>query len=552
MNPSDAVIAASSEVEQPIRAELFGIERLEQHDESLAATHRTTGEPHKGRPLLPRIRKNGRVLLAAYRNILHAVREKSEITPAEEWLIDNFHVADEQLREIPDHLPASYYRLLPKIAAGHLEGYPRVYGVAWAYVAHTDSRFELETLQRFVRAYQRTQLLSIGELWAVATHLRVALVENLRRLSEQIIRARQARAKADELADRLLGLSGRPAENANDVLSRLGDVPLAGAFAVQLVQRLHDQDPSIMPALDWVNKKLRAQGTSPNEVVAKELQAQGAANATVRNIITSMRWMSSIDWEEFFENVSLVDEVLCASPGFAAMDFATRNEYRTQIELLSRGSGRSEIEVAQEALLLARNAVRERLDKVEAGFPQSKWKLPGVPERAEEDPGYYLISRGRRAFERRLGVRVPLHIRLYRAYRVYREVSFIGGIAALTALLLAAGMFLTWTTGADLWILVLLGILGLVPASEIAVALVYRLVAVLVPPTVLPKLNLAQGVPEELRTLVVVPTLFMDHTDIKEQLERLEVHYLANPEGHLHFALLSDWGDAPRECMPRP
>ena len=182
-----------------------------------------------------------------------------------------------------------------------------------------------------------------------------------------------------------------------------------------------------MPALDWVNKKLRAQGTSPNEVVAKELQAQGAANATVRNIITSMRWMSSIDWEEFFENVSLVDEVLCASPGFAAMDFATRNEYRTQIELLSRGSGRSEIEVAQEALLLARNAVRERLDKVEAGFPQSKWKLPGVPERAEEDPGYYLISRGRRAFERRLGVRVPLHIRLYRAYRVYREVSFIGG-----------------------------------------------------------------------------------------------------------------------------
>jgi cyclic beta-1,2-glucan synthetase len=343
VNATDAVIAALSEVsevEEPIRAEIFGILRLEEHAESLAAAQRTIEKPSKGRNLLPRVRKNGRLLLAAYRNILEAVREKSEITPAEEWILDNFHVADEQLREIPDHLPRSYYHLLPKIAAGHLEGYPRVYGLAWAYVAHTDSRFELETLQRFVGAYQRIQPLTIGELWAVAIHLRVALVENLRRLSEQIIRDRQARAKADEVADRLLGLSGRPVEQADDVLRRLGDAPLSGAFAVQLLQRLRDQDPSIIPALNWLNKKLSAQGTPPNEVVAQEHQAQGAANVTVRNIITSMRWMFSIGWEEFFESVSLVDEVLCAAPGFAAMDFATRNEYRTQIELRSRWHGK--------------------------------------------------------------------------------------------------------------------------------------------------------------------------------------------------------------------
>jgi cyclic beta-1,2-glucan synthetase len=187
---------------------------------------------------------------------------------------------------------------------------------------------------------------------------------------------------------------------------------------------------------------------------------------------------------------------------------------------------------------------------VKIGFPESGLGLPGVPDRAKEDPGYYLVSRGRRAFERRLGFRVPWRIQLYRTYRVYREAIFLAEIAALTAILLTAGIFLTWTTGAGLWILVLLGILGLVPASDMAVSLVYRLVAVLVPPTVLPKLDLTQGVPAELRTLVVVPTLLTSLTDIKEQLERLEVHYLANPEGHLHFALLTDWADAPRECMP--
>jgi len=546
MSTTDTVIVAPIQWEEPIRAELFGIERLEQHAESLAAAQRTTDEPSKGRNLRPRVRDNAQVLLAAYRSIAETVREKSEITPAAEWLLDNFHIVEEQIRGIRDHLPGSYYRLLPKIASGHLAGYPCVYGLAWAYVAHTDSRFELETLQRFVRAYQRARPLTIGELWAVAIHLRVALVENLRRLSQLIVRSREARAMADELADRLLGLSGGPAEDTHDVLEPLGDAPLRRPFAVQLVQRLRDQGPSIVPSLAWLDEKLSSQGTSADEVVSQEHHAQAAANVTVRNIITSMRWMSSIDWTEFVEGVSLVDDVLRAAPGFAAFDFATRDEYRARIELLSRGSGRSEIEVARESVLAAGNATRASAKTAGAGEPGP----PGIPERAEEDPGYYLLSRGRLAFEKRLGVRVPLRIRLRRFYRAHATPGYLGAIAVLTALLLSSLLFRTWTIGAGISALVLLGILGVVPASEIAVALVHRLVPMLMPPRLLPKLDLAHGVPPELRTLVVVPMMLTSHDEIEEQVERLEVHYLANPEGHLHFALLSDWADAPAESMP--
>jgi cyclic beta-1,2-glucan synthetase len=550
---TEGAITASPHVEEPIRAELFGIERLEQHGESLAAAERITEKPAKGRNLLPTVRENGRVLLAAYRNIVEAVGEKREITLAEEWFLDNFHVVDEQLREIRDHLPKSYYRLLPKIAAGHLAGYPRVFGLTWAYVAHTDSRFELETLQRFVRAYQRVQPLTIGELWAVAIHLRMALVENLQRLSKQVIHARHARAEADALADRLLGLSGRPAENSEDILRSLDETPLADPFAVQLVQRLRDQDASITPALVWLNRKLSAQGTSPGEVVGREHHAQGAANATVRNIITSMRWMSSIDWLEFFESVSLVDQELRAAPAFPAMDFATRDAYRKQIEFLSRGSGRSEIELAREAVLLARNATQGTLHipspAVESDASGSEPMPSSVPERAQEDPGYYLISKGRRDFERRLGFHFHLRLWLQRVYRARATAGYLGGIAALTALQLCGLLFITWSAGAGPWILVLLTILGIVPASDIAVALVHRLVAALLPPTRHPKLELARGVPPELRTVIAVPTLLTNQADIDEQLERLEVHYLANPEGHLHFALLTDWPDASCERM---
>src|ERR1700704_3910242 len=199
-----------SEMANPIRAELFSVERLEQHAESLAAAQAITLEPVPGRPLLPRVLENGRVLLDYYRATARSIKQEHTITPAAEWLVDNFYIVEEQLREIRDDLPPGFYQKLPKLASGHLAGYPRVFGVAWAYVAHTDSRFEPELLQRFVNAYQRLQPLTSGELWAVAITLRVVLVENLRRLAENMVRSRRAREEADLFADGLLGTGGQP------------------------------------------------------------------------------------------------------------------------------------------------------------------------------------------------------------------------------------------------------------------------------------------------------------------------------------------------------
>ncbi|MEO7557471.1 MAG: glycosyl transferase, partial [Gammaproteobacteria bacterium] len=312
-----------SEFEEPIRFELFSVERLEHHAESLAAAQTVTKNPRKGIKLAPRMHDNGQVLLQAYRAITRTVRERRAITPAAEWLIDNFHIVEEQLRDIHDHLPPEFYKELPKLADGHLRGYPRVYGLAWAFVAHTDSRFDPELLMRFVRAYQRVQILTIGELWAVAITLRGVMVENLRRLSVRIVGSQMAREEADTLADELLGLGGRSARAAEEALRAHDGRPLQAAFAVQLVQRLRHQDPAITPALQWLNNRLAGQGTHADEFVTLEHAKQAAANLTVRNIITSMSLMSAFDWQDFFEEVSLVDEILRTDSGFAAMDFIT-------------------------------------------------------------------------------------------------------------------------------------------------------------------------------------------------------------------------------------
>jgi len=188
-------VRPQAELEEPILAELFSVERLEQHAQTLAAAQTVTDAPRRGHAVRPRIAENGRVLLESYRVLARAIKDERSITPAAEWLVDNFHIVDEQLREIRDDLPPGYYRELPKLAEGHLADYPRVLGLAWAYIAHTDSRFDPESLRRMVRAYQVVEPLTIGELWAIAISLRILLVDNLRRLAERIVRSRAARQR---------------------------------------------------------------------------------------------------------------------------------------------------------------------------------------------------------------------------------------------------------------------------------------------------------------------------------------------------------------------
>ena len=342
--------------EEPIRAELFSIERLEQHAaKSLAAAQRTTSKPATDRRLERRLRDNDRALRSAYHATVLAARERDAITPAADWLVDNFHVVEEQVREIRTDFPPGFHRQLPKLIDGPLAGQPRVLGLAWAFVAHTDSQFDPQMLCRFVRAYQHVQPLTIGELWAVAITLRIVLVENLRRLAEDIVDYQAARKAANALADRLLGAGSREAEPADAVLRPFTE-PLPTAFAAQLIQRLREQDPRVMPALLWLDERLAAQGTTADAIVHEEHQRQGAGNVTIRNIITSMRLMSSIDWRELFESVSLVDAMLRAESEFAALDFPTRDLYRRAIEELARGSAHPEIEVTRLALLAARRA----------------------------------------------------------------------------------------------------------------------------------------------------------------------------------------------------
>lgn len=519
----------------PIRAELFSIERLEEHARSLAHAQATDPRPAIGASLSKRLAANEATLISAYRDITQAIEAGAAITPTAEWFTDNFYLVERQIREIRADLPPGYYRQLPKLSEGGLAGYPRVLGVAWAFVAHTDSLFDPEMLRRFLLAYQEVQPLEIGELWAVAITLRVVLVENLARLAKRVVDSRAARRAANAWADKLIVGDGAAFQPAAMTALPTGLETFPDSFLVQLLLRLRDQAPRAGAMLVWLEQQLACQNTTAEAVVRDEHQRQVAGSITVRNIITSMRLISNVDWTELFERVSLVDHALNTGSAFAAMDFPTRNLYRTAVERLARGSGRSEPEIARAALAAAREAEARE----------------GAVEGRLADPGYYLIANGRPQLEAAIGFRSPLEALPGRIVRGLGVAGYAGAGALVAAAMLSIPWLASVQSGLSPAALVMMAVFALLPAIDLAVALVNHVATRAFRATLLPALALRTCIPEEFRTLVVVPAMLSSRQEVEALIRRLEIHYLASPDGALQFALLSDWLDAESETSPR-
>ena len=324
----------------PIRSDLFSVERLEEHARSLAAAQPVGKAVGQLTALPKKLRQNISDLTENFILLAKVAKAGHSITSARWcWFLDNFHIVEDQSRQVQRDLPPSFYRELPKLTEVPLMGFPRVYGIAWAIAAHTDSGFDMERLERFLKAYQKVTPLKIGELWAIAITLRLVLVENLKRLTDRVVMRVRESDRADTMARQALvslGDGGAPAK----VLERT--VFSASALA-RFERQLREKGSQGEQILEFVEIELAGQGVSSQEIIHNEYQVQAADDISVRNVITAMRLVSNIDWTEFFENVSLVDGILAESPSFSGLDFTTRDRYRQAIERLARRAPFDEI-----------------------------------------------------------------------------------------------------------------------------------------------------------------------------------------------------------------
>jgi cyclic beta-1,2-glucan synthetase len=520
----DILDAARGAVPPPIRSEIFGLQRFAQHGRSLGETHRAARATLRSGSFFPRLRSNIRVLREAHRYIGVQAATGYDISPAAEWLLDNFHLIEAQLEEVHKGLPPRYFRALPVLVDEPLAGLPRVYGVAWAFVAHTDGAFDDELLVQFLCAYQETRELNLAEMWALPTTLRVLLIENLRRLAERVACNKAAREVANLCCDRIDTFSVPVLEQLLHLLEARG---VGRVFLAQMAQRLQDgrgaadAGPAIAQQ-EWLRQALP-------DAAALQIQRsadQAADNLSVSNAVRSLRAIGDADWPDIVARSSALMRLMLSSRLFESEHTATRDLTLHGIERLARASGRSELAVAQALLELMHAA------DVRTGA-----------EPRDAAANHWLQGRGRPALARALGVHERARVALRAAARRMALPAYLGtvvlGTLALVAWILSRQTPLALTGVAV--------VLMLFPASEALVAVINRLVSESARPARLPRLALAGGIPAEHRVMVVIPAMLSDATSTAALAHRLLLHHLANPEREAQFALLTDWADADTE-----
>ena len=549
--------------DEPLRAELYSADQMAQHARRLAATDRVTDRPLPDR-LLARLADNERVLGEVYRQLAATAASERGMTPAAEWLLDNFYLIEEEVRTARRYLPRGYSRELPRLvgdpppaaaldeapaadgwrgavsgAATHAAqaGQPRVYALALQVVAHSDARLSRGALARFIAAYQSAQPLLLGELWAVPIMLRLALLENLRRVGALVAASRADRDLAAAWAARMLQVVEKTPSQLILLIADMAraDPPLSSAFVAEFARRLQGQGAALALPLTWLEQRLGEGSSTIEQRVHAESQQQAANQVSVANSIGSLRLLGAMDWRDFVETLSGVEQTLRGDPAgiYAQMDFGTRDRYRHAVERMARLSQACEVEVAQQAVVLA----------TAAGSAGGDERLGHV--------GHYLVGAGRESLEAATQARLPRpEALLRRAARAPLRVY--GGLVLALTVALTAGPLFDAALPLDLrwWQALPLALLLLLATSQLALSLVNWLATLVMAPDVLPRMDYSFGIASQSRTLVVVPTLLGSLRGIDELVEALEVRFLANRDPHLHFGLLTDFRDAPSEHLP--
>jgi cyclic beta-1,2-glucan synthetase len=523
--------------EAPLRAELFSSDQMKLHGKALAESHRLSFRPVRDDRLLTRLVENERVLIGACDLLTTAVKANRRIAPAGEWLLDNFYLIEEQIRTAKKHLPKGYSRELPRLLDGPSAGLPRVYDIALETISHGDGRVDPESLSSFVAAYQRVTVLKLGELWAIPIMLRLALIDNLRRVAGRNAADRIDRNLADTWADQMTEIAEKDPKSLILLIADMArsNPPMGSSFVAELTRRLQGQGPALALPLTWIEQRLSESGLTIEQSVRSETQQQAAEQVSMSNSIGSLRFLETMDWREFVETMSAVEETLCGDPGdvYDKMDFATRDRYRHVVEKVAKCRRQPEGEIARKAIQLARDGAAGK----------------GHDDRTAH-VGYYLIDKGLAGLERSVKpgrFRIEFFGSMISRYPL---VLYLGTILLMTAIFTGILLAKAHSGGALVWTLTLAGILSVLCTSHLAVGLVNWLVTVLVTPQPLPRMDFSKGIPLESRTLAVVPTMLASARNIKDLVEALEVRFLANRDKHLHFGLLTDFRDAREETLP--
>jgi cyclic beta-1,2-glucan synthetase len=522
--------------EPPLSSELFSTEQMEQYGKTLAGLHILGPKVVPDQQLLSRLAENETILMEVHDLVSEAVKANRQITPAGEWLLDNFYLIEEQIRTGRRHLPKGYSKELPRLLNGPSAGLPRVYDIAKEIISHGEGHVDPENLRRFVTAYQTITTLKLGELWAIPIMLRLALIENLRRIAVRVASGRIDRNLADSWADKMTEIAEKDPKSLILVIADMArsNPPMSTPFVSEFVRRLQGQSTALAFPLTWIEQRLSESNQTTVQLIQYGNQQQAADQVSISNSIGSLRFLGALDWREFVESMSHVEQLLHDDPAkvYISMDFNTRDHYRHVIEKIAKKCDFSEIEVALKSIELAKNGA----------------ELNGTEDRTAH-VGFYLIGKGLPQLEHLTKIKYTLSSICLKTIFRFPLFIYLGSIVLVTSTFCWSMLKKAQSDGISSWHLWALGFLLTLCISYLSIALVNWLVTLFIKPNPLPRLDYSKGIPSESRSLVVVPAMLLNIQNIEDLVEALEVRFLANQDKNLHFGLLTDFKDAAQEKL---
>lgn len=512
-----------------IKGTVLDREQLEAYMEKLASDDVLQNKASKDTYPIPRMMENFEKITKVYLLLNEHLKLGINIHPAGEWILDNYYSIEEAVKTIRNDLSLKKYTNFLGLASGTYKGYARIYVLAAQMVAYTENNITRENLIYMLQAYQNKKNLNMDEIWNIGIFLQIAIIENITWICDKIYASQMQKYRVENIVERLI--ESKPKEEQrfkNDVgyrSQKFGFGEMKYPFIEYMSYKLKKSGRKAYSYLDALEEQVNKMGTSVSEVIKKEHFDIAIRKVSMANSIISIKSIARMNFQEVFEKINGVEEVLKEDPAnvYMQMDYKTKEYYRNQIKEISKKTKISEMYIAKKLVELAQK--EEDTNSKRAHI------------------GYFLISKGRGELLQSLGVqaRKASNWKKETKVKAYITAIYLPTIVFAIAMASYIGKSLSWIIG------IIIGILVVIPLSEIFTQLIQYVLNKIVKPKLIPKIDLSRGIPVEDSTIVVIPTIIKSKEKVQGLMEKLEVYYLANKTENLYFALLGDCTSSEKE-----
>ena len=502
-------------------------EQLKNHLEKIATNHNLVNKSQKNTYPIPYLEENFKIIEEVYNILNEHLKLGISIHPAGEWLLDNFYIIEETVKQIKTELPLKKYINFLGIGNGPYKGFARIYVLASEIVAYTDNKIEKNDLEIYLTSYQTKKNLSMEEIWNIGLFLNIAIIENIREICEKIYTSQMQKYKAENIVERLVENKQKSEllckNNSSRKISKKVWEDMQYPFIEYMSYILKRYGKKGYSYLNALEETVELAGMTVSDVIKKEHFDIAVRKVSIGNSITSIKKIQRINFLEIFEKVNGVEELLKQDPAnvYDKMDNKTKEYYRNKIKEISKKTKISEIYITRKMLEIANTK--------EIGSKQSHI-------------GYYLIDKG--VSELYIGLKRKKKDSISEKSKTRIYICFTTFITMIFSIII--GYLVNKMTN-NIYLGFIGFILFLIPVSELVIQLIQYILSKIIKPKLIPKLDLTNGIDEENTTMVVIPTIIKSKEKVKELMRKLEVYYLANESSNIYFTLLGDCSESTKK-----